>query len=499
MIRIFCLLLGPLLLSLSPRPTRAAEVPLTLMQALARAAEGNVDLRRERILVQVAEAQLGTSMGTFDFRLTGNLSFSRRTTPPLSADDISGGFTNTIASDIGLSRLLETGGNLRLSMQQNTTTTNARVQCGTAVGPATACDFYGTNVALNFSHPLLRGFGAEIVQANIRRQRILVDQALLSRQTRASNVLRDVITSYWELSYATQDLSIRQSAVEQAREQLRITNAQIEVGRLAPVDAAAVERAISDRLQEVVVSQQNQFFRTLELRRLFGMPTDPSLPVFVAQDAPMTTPREVDVAAEIQRALETNPQIRAIKMGIHLTDIDIETARSSLKPQVDFNGQIGAAGRQRQFGATVGQAFGLDDMVWSAGLSLDVPLENRIAKGQMRTAQLSAERSRLEAGDLELALRDQTVRLSTNIGTASKRVELARATVGFAQKNLEAEKARFSVGRSTNNDVLLRQQELKSAEIQVVRATVDQLNSEVALSAATGEILERYGVVLKGN
>jgi outer membrane protein len=77
-------------------------------------------------------------------------------------------------------------------------------------------------------------------------------------------------------------------------------------------------------------------------------------------------------------------------------------------------------------------------------------------------------------------------------------VTLAKQTVGFAQQNLEAERARFSVGRSTNNDVLLRQQELKNAEISVVRATVDLLDSEIALSAITAEILDRYGVVLKG-
>ena len=90
------------------------------------------------------------------------------------------------------------------------------------------------------------------------------------------------------------------------------------------------------------------------------------------------------------------------------------------------------------------------------------------------------------------------MRVSTQIRTASTRVDLARKTVGFAQQNLEAERARFSVGRSTNNDVLLRQQELKNAEISVVRANVDLLNSDVALSAITAEILDRYGVVLKG-
>ncbi len=499
-IRTFALALGALTLtgSLALRPCAAADEPLTLTQALQKAATGNVELRRQRILIQSAEAQFEGSAGTFDFRLSGDLTFSRRTTPPLSAADFSGGFTNTIGGNLNLSRLLETGGNVRLSLQQSTTASNARSTCGTVVGPAGDCTFYGNNVNLTFTHPLLRGFGAEIAQANIRRQRVLVDQAMLNRQMQVSNVLRDVITSYWELAYATQDLVIRRQAVDLAREQLRITNAQIEVGRLAPVDSAAVERAINDRQQEVVVSEQNQFFRTLELRKLFGIPSDPSLPVFSAQDFPSDASAAVDLGRELQRVMESNPQLRAIRMGLHLSEIDVQTALSTLKPQVDFAGQIGSAGRNSAIGQSLAQSAGLDNLVWSAGLTFDIPLENRLAKGQVRVAELAGERDRLEAGDLEISLRDLTVRLGTNIQTASRRIEFAKATVGFAQKNLEAEKARFAVGRSTNNDVLLRQQELKNAEIQVNRATVDLLNSDVALSAVTGEILERHGVILKG-
>ena len=79
----------------------------------------------------------------------------------------------------------------------------------------------------------------------------------------------------------------------------------------------------------------------------------------------------------------------------------------------------------------------------------------------------------------------------------AKHLRLSRETVKFAERNLEAEEARFSVGRSTNNDVILRQQELKVAQIQVVRAGVDLLLAEIALGAMTGDLLERYGVELK--
>jgi outer membrane protein len=489
-----------LLLVLAPdvAPAQSNPEPLSLMQTLQRAVGGNVDLQRDRVTIELADANLLAARGQFDFLVTGALNFQRTTTPPLTASDIASGYTNDLGFDVGLQRNLETGGSLRLSLQNDAINTNSRLQCGSPGGVATTCTFYNSQFDLTFNHPLLRGFGVEVTQANIRKNRIQKDLALLNRQMRAANVLRDVIVAYWELAYATQALSISKSAVDLAREQLRITKAQIDVGRLAPIDQAAVERAIGDRQQDVAVAEQNLYGRALDLRRLLGSPADPTLTTFAAVDAPTASPRDVDVAGEIKRALDMNPQLRSLKLGLQLNAIDIETAHNTLSPRLDLVATVGSRGRNSNFAETLAQTAGLDDLTWSAGLNFQAPVENRAANGAYRAAQLSAEQARLDAGSLELQIRDTVMRASMTVHTASVRVDLAVKTVGFAQQNLEAEKARFSVGRSTNNDVLLRQQELKSAEISVVRANVDLLNADVVLSAITAEILDRYGVVLKG-
>jgi outer membrane protein len=270
------------------------------------------------------------------------------------------------------------------------------------------------------------------------------------------------------------------------------------VGRLAPIDRAAVERAIGDRLQDVAVAQQVLYGRGLDLRRLLGAPVDPSQPALAAVDVPAATPREVDSASELNRALDSNPQLRALKTGLQLNELDIEVAANTIAPQLNFVGDIGSRGKNSNFAQTLAQTGGLDSLTLSAALNFQAPIENRAANGNYRAARLALEQSRIDAGTLELGIRDSVLRTAAQIRTASTRVDLAKQTVGFAEQNLEAEKARFSVGRSTNNDVLLRQQELKSAQISVIRANVDLLESDTALSAITAEILERYGVVLKG-
>jgi outer membrane protein len=480
-------------------PAAAADEPLSLNQAIERAVAGNPDLRRERISIETADARLESALGFFDVNLTGDLTYSRNTRPSLGVQDIQAGSTDRFNLNLGVERNLESGGNISLGVTGTRSKTTSALVCGTLMAVGEQCNVYNTSAGLNLVQPLLRGFGPSFALANVRRQTVQKDQALLSRQMRASLVLRDVVNTYWSLSYATQDLAIRRSAVDLAREQLRVTQAQIDVGRSAPVDAAAVERAIGERMQEVLLSEQELLFRTLELRRLFGLAVKPGEPLFAAADAPQASgSNSIDGNAETERALGANPQLRLLRLGMQLSEIDIAVARSTVLPQLDFLGQLGAAGAKRDLEDSLSQTLGFEARNFSVGLRFQLPVQNRTAGGQERAARASGELSQLNAGDYELELRFQVQRLASNIRTSSQRLELAKATVGFANQNLEAEKARFSVGRSTNNEVLRVQQELKSAEIQVVRAVVDLLVAQTSLQAITGDILDHYRLMLKG-
>src|SRR6185295_2787358 len=98
------------------------------------------------------------------------------------------------------------------------------------------------------------------------------------RQAHAANALRDTITAYWELAYQAQDLEIRRSAEALARQQLATTDAQIKVGRMGALEAAAVNRAIAQAQGEEASSEQLLMVRALDLQRLFGAPVPRGFP-----------------------------------------------------------------------------------------------------------------------------------------------------------------------------------------------------------------------------
>ena len=471
---------------------------VSLRDVLGQAVEGNADLRRARATVESAAARALQSEGQFDFVLSGDGTVSRRKTPPLTPQDVLSGDTRALTLDLALSRALESGGNVSLSAQDVVTRSTLASQCG-GVAP---CSIYGSNLSLTFTQPLLRGFGSEIALMNIREARIQKDIALLNRQARASLVIRDVVTAYWEWAYAGDDLEIRRAAVRLADEQRKATQAQVDVGRLGAADLAAVDRAIADRSQDVVVAEQSWLNRGLDIERLLGRAVTPDFSS--PRTAEHATPLEsasvaIDTRAETERALASSPQLKALRAGQSISELEIQRALSLLRPQLDLTGTLSSIGRTKDnFSESWAEVGRMEALNGSIGAAFQWPLQNRAARGAEMAARSAGDSSRIDAEDLELGIRDSVVRLSTAIRTGARRGELARQAVSYAEVNLRAEQSRFEVGRSTNNDVLLRQQELKSAQIQVVRAATDVAIAEAALAAVSGDILDRYQIALRG-
>ena len=81
--------------------------------------------------------------------------------------------------------------------------------------------------------------------------------------------------------------------------------------------------------------------------------------------------------------------------------------------------------------------------------------------------------------------------------STEKRISVDNEAVQLAIINLNAEKARFEVGRTTNFEVLRRQDELAQAQLRQARARVDYLKARSLVDSLTGDLLPAYGVKLQ--
>ena len=88
-------------------------------------------------------------------------------------------------------------------------------------------------------------------------------------------------------------------------------------------------------------------------------------------------------------------------------------------------------------------------------------------------------------------------RLCVSARTARQRAEVLASSMDAAALDLAAERARFEVGRSTNFDVLRRQEEVAQVQLGQARARVDEVKATAALAALSGRILDLFGVNIR--
>src|SRR5689334_15570667 len=106
--------LGGLVASGATRAEDAAPAALSLRQAIERAVAGNIDLRKQNVALRAAAANVVAAEGQFDVVLNADANLTHNVIPPLRAGDPAAGSTTTPVLDLGLSRALETGGNVSL-------------------------------------------------------------------------------------------------------------------------------------------------------------------------------------------------------------------------------------------------------------------------------------------------------------------------------------------------------------------------------------------------
>ncbi len=103
-----------------------------------------------------------------------------------------------------------------------------------------------------------------------------------SRDRVKSELVRDVVLSYWELWYTEEASRIERSALALAKQQEADAKARVEQGAAAETDVLTFSTRVAQLEESVVGADLNQRQRALALARLMGNPAIrlPSAPTF---------------------------------------------------------------------------------------------------------------------------------------------------------------------------------------------------------------------------
>src|SRR6185312_8903817 len=472
-----------------------APKPVGLKEIIGIALKQSPTLNASVADVDYAEGQVTAARGLDDLSLDAFGQWTSSRHPLVSGTPVQTTASDDILGWAQLTQPLPTGGRVGLRFTNEWTRSQFETQNMMGGFDPSSSTVWAPALQLTISHSLLRGIGIHTARAPKYKNAALRDQAIANRATTAAVLVRDVVGAYWELAYAREELEIRKQLAKSARDQLEIVKANIDVGKQPASASAEVLVSIATRDEDALIAAETADERSLDLERLVGVSVDARAPRLAAAERATPVEAVPAVAETIDQALQYNPQLIAAKAGIRAAAVDV--TRNGMLPQLDLTFAGGPQGNATDAGTAFGQMSKFQAFGVVGSVVFSEPIPRHYASGQKQSAEALLHKAKLTTDDIRVQIETTVLRLVAQIDTARRRIDVLAPTTDSASLDLEAERARFAVGRSTNFDVLRRQDELATSKLRQARARTDYLKAVAALGAVTDEILDRYQVVLR--
>lgn len=343
--------------------------------------------------------------------------------------------------------------------------------------------------------PLLKSFWIDStrLQIMLNKQNIRVSE--LDLQQQVIDTVTDVEQAYFNLIFAQESVIVQQKALELAERLLAENRKRVEVGALAPLDEKQAEAQAAASRADLLEAEGNEDTRQRVLKALLSDDYSQWHPVRIQPVDPMVAvPEKFDIQDSWRRGMTLRPDLLQQKIALEKQGYIVKFQKNQLYPQLDVVGTYGYSASALQWGDAMQQFSDQDNPFWTVGGQLSIPLGNRSARYNYKTAKANQERINLQLKQLQQRIMILIEDAIASAQTAFQRVKATREARSFAAAALEAEQKKLESGKSTSFEVLRLQRDLTTAASSEIRALADYNVALARLAQTEGSTLERRRV-----
>jgi HAE1 family hydrophobic/amphiphilic exporter-1 len=366
-------------------------------------------------------------------------------------------------------------------------------------------------LTLTYTQPLFRNFSIDANRRNIEIARRNVNISDSQFRQQAIDTVAQVEQAYWTLVFALRNLQVQIDAVRQARLQLESNQRQVERGILAPIDVVAATAQITTFEQNAYVAQEavttaENLLKTLILADRAS--SEWSRPITPVSPIALEPPR-VGLEVAVAEALKNRPELEQLGISEEINRIDQRYFKNQTKPQIDLvgiytsqglagtptprsivNGQtVVPANLQGGYFTSLGNLIQQDYPTYRAGVTISLPLGNRIAKANLGRTLVEADRLANQRAQTEQVIEAEVRNAVQALRSAESRLSAASAARAAAEQLYESEQRQFRAGTTTLFLVLQRQTELITARGRELQAQTDLNRAISEFHRVTGNTL----------
>jgi outer membrane protein TolC len=445
----------------------------------------------------------GTTVSSYDPSIVGAFNVEHYT-EPLSNISIYGVPTlrqNTITGNVGYSQAFPTGTTLTAIFDNNRATSNSPFSFLT---PA-----LNTYYHVEFQQQLLAGFG---FGPNLRFLRIAKNNQRISDKAfklQVVTTVTQIANMYWDLVAAYEDEGVKSRSLDFARQALESGRKQLALQAIPAMDVMKDEADEISREQDLTIAKTTLQFQELLMKNALTKNLDDpileAMPVRPIDQSSMTdTTPQGPTEDMIAKALRDRLELGELDINLANSRISHDAARNALLPSValvGYYGGSGLAGLQNpesgtvstsptNFAGAVRTEFNNSAPDYYVGLSVNVPIRNRVAKSDQYRAELETRQSELQLQQLKKQIRIEVRNAQYALEQNEARVVSARRGRDLAQKTFDITAKEQELGAGSNYQTLTARRDLAVAESALVAAMTAYQKAKIALDLSVGSTLD---------
>jgi len=462
---------------------------------------------------------LGSPITSFDPQVTGTLQLDKNNTESVSVfSPAPGGIVsqNTYTANIAYTQGFHWGTTLTAAFNNNHVATNSTVSLLTPQ--------LGSNFQFRITQNLLQGLGT---LPNTRFIRIAKNNREISDvafRLQVITTVDQIENIYWDLVYAFENVRVQQEALAYGQRALEDAKRQAQVGTVPPIQVVSAQSTVATQQQNLIVSQNNLQLQQLLMKNALSRSIeDPMLAeADVIPTSAMQVPQEesvVPIQDLINEALQHRAELIETRIDLNSRDINNKAVRNSMLPTLNAFAYYGGSGiggdvnshctfqgnacnappyfsgaNTMSYGGTLNQLVNGTAPDKGIGLSLNIPIRNRLAQSNQVRAQLEYRQAQVRQHQLENQVRIEVRNAQFDVKQNRTAVQAAQSAVDLARQTLDADQQKLKVGLTTQVTILQDAATLTTGESNLVSAKAAYEKSRLELDRATGLLLEHAGI-----
>jgi len=332
------------------------------------------------------------------------------------------------------------------------------------------------NATLRASVDLFTGFrrGADLKAARAEQSQAeagLVD-AKFAQDLATTNQFFDALS-------AAQLVSVRESSVRRAEEQLKVSVAKLQAGSATRSDSLRSLVTLGNTQLDLIQAQTDLATAEAGLARLVGEMGR----VRAVDDSSFHQVVTVPDTATLRQAAETtSPRVQAALAGANAAQANLRASRSAYWPSLTLGANTSWNGSRTNDYTFFNQRQVSLALSWDIfnGFDRELTIAQRQASLDVAEASAADERRAVDAS---------LTQYLAELEAARAKIGITATSVAAATEDLRVQQERYRLGASTIVDVLTSQEALNQAEVDVVNARFDYLRAKAQLEALIGRTL----------